>query len=102
MHYSEELFLAGLVPSVGSVADAYDNALAETTIGLYKTEAVREDSPLRSGPLERLTDLEQITAAWVEWYNNRRLMHRLDRRPPAEAEAEYYERNRDDQPVDHT
>ena len=84
------------------MADALDNALAETTIGLYKTEAVRDDSPFRSGPLERLADLEQVTAAWVEWYNNQRLMHRLGRRPPAEAEADYYERNRDDQPVDHT
>lgn len=102
VRFGEELFLAGLMPSVGSVADALDNALAETTIGLYKTEAVRDDSPFRSGPLERLADLEQVTAAWVEWYNNQRLMHRLGRRPPAEAEADYYERNRDDQPVDHT
>jgi len=102
VHYSEELFLAGLVPSVGSIADAYDNALAETTIGLYKTGAVRDDSPFRNGPLSQLADLEKLTAAWVHWFNNERLMHRLGRRPPAEAEAEYYARIRDDQPVDHT
>jgi len=65
--------LAGLTGSVGTVGDAYDNALAETTIGLYKTEC---------------------TSAWVSWYNTSRLMHRLGRRPPAEAEAEYHARSR--------
>jgi putative transposase len=81
---------AGLRPSVGSVADAYDNALAETTIGLYKTEAVREDSPFRTGPLRRLADVEALTADWVTWYNSSRLMHRLGRKPPVEYEADYY------------
>ncbi len=69
-----------------------DNALAETTIGLYKTECVREGSPFRTGPIRTLTDLENSTSAWVAWYNERTLMHRLRRRPPAEAEAEYYAR----------
>jgi len=82
--------LAGLIPSVGTAGDALDNALAETTIGLYKTECVREGSPFRNGPLRTLTDLEDITSAWVRWYNANRLMHRLGRRPPAEAEVEYY------------
>jgi putative transposase len=82
--------LAGLTPSIGTVGDALDNALAETTIGLYKTECVREDSPFRHGPLATLADLEEVTSAWVVWYNNDRLMHRLGRRPPAEAEADYY------------
>ena len=50
------------------VGDAFDNALAETTIGLYKHECVRADSPFRRGPMERLWDLEMITAGWVHWY----------------------------------
>jgi transposase InsO family protein len=84
------LFLKGLTPSIGSVGDAYDNALAETTIGLYKTECVRAGSPFRHGPIHTLADLEEITSAWVHWYNTRRLMHRLGRIPPAEAETAYY------------
>ena len=94
VHFTETLILAGLAPSIGTVGDALDNALAETTIGLYKTECTREDSPFRSGPLESLADLEEITSAWVHWYNTRRLMHRLGRRPPTEAEAEYYDHHR--------
>ena len=82
--------LAGLIPSVGTVGDALDNALAETTIGLYKTECVRDGSPFRTGPLHSLSDLEDITSAWVHWYNTSRLMHRLGRRPPAEVEARYH------------
>lgn len=92
--------LAGLVPSVGTVGDALDNALAETTIGLYKTECVRGGSPFRDGPLETLADVEQATSAWVCWYNNSRLMHRLGRRPPAEAETEYYAQTKIVQSVD--
>ncbi|WP_446226444.1 IS3 family transposase [Nocardia sp. IBHARD005] len=86
----ETLMLSGMVPSIGSVGDAYDNALAENTIGLYKTEAVRDDSPFRRGPLRRLADVELLTADWVGWFNNSRLMHRLGRRPPIEYEADYY------------
>lgn len=86
----ETLLVEGLIPSVGTVADALDNALAETTIGLYKTECVRDGSPFRRGPIATVTDLEEITSAWVHWYNTARLMHRLGRRPPAEAEADYY------------
>ena len=89
VHFTETLLLAGLAPSVGTVGDALDNALAETTIGLYKTECIRADSPFRAGPIRTLADLEEITSAWVHWYNTSRLMHRLGRRPPAEAEAEY-------------
>jgi hypothetical protein len=59
--------LAGLQPSVGSVGDAIDNALCETTVGLYKTERIRDGSPFRTGPLRTLTDLEDITSAWVHW-----------------------------------
>ncbi|MCX0272892.1 IS3 family transposase [Nocardia zapadnayensis] len=86
----ETLALSGLRPSIGSVGDAYDNALAETTIGLYKTEAVREDSPFRRGPLNRVADVELLTADWVGWFNKSRLMHRLGRTPPVEYEADYY------------
>ncbi|ODR06089.1 transposase [Mycobacterium sherrisii] len=92
MHFTETLMLEGLVPSVGTVGDALDNALAETAIGLYKTECVREGSRFRTGPIRTLADLENITPAWVHWYNTTRLMHRFGRRPPAEAEAEYYAR----------
>jgi len=87
---AEALMIAGLKPSIGSVGDAYDNALAETTIGLYKTEAVRGDSPFRRGPLNRLADVELLTADWVHWYNTSRIMHRLGRTPPVEFEAGYY------------
>lgn len=90
VRFGESLMLAGMIPSIGSVGDAYDNALAETTIGLYKTEAVRSDSPFRTGPLRSVSDLEHLTGEWVDWYNNRRLMHRLGRTPPVEYEAAYY------------
>ncbi len=73
--------------------------MAETTIGLYKTECVREGSPFRTGPICTLADLENVTSAWVHWYNTARLMHRLGRRPPAEAEAEYYARLQAGDPI---
>lgn len=90
MRFGETLSLSGLIPSIGTVGDAFGNALAETTIGLYKTEAVRADSPFRRGRLDRLTDVEMLTADWVHWYNTDRLMHRLGRIPPAEYDANYY------------
>jgi transposase InsO family protein len=71
-------------------------------MGLYKTECVRGDSPFRTGPITTLANLEDITSAWVHWYNTSRLMHRLGRRPPAEAEAGYHAHNRDGQPAAHT
>jgi putative transposase len=99
VHLTETLMLAGLAPSIGTVGDALDNALAETTIGLYKTECTREGSPFRTRPLETLADVEKITSEWVHWYNASRLMHRLGRRPPAEAEAEYYHAHRPGHPA---
>ncbi|AFS14910.1 hypothetical protein OEM_32650 [Mycobacterium intracellulare subsp. yongonense 05-1390] len=93
VRFGETLTLSGLVASIGTVGDAFDNALAETTIGLYKTEAVRADSPFRRGPLQRLTDVELLTADWVHWYNTSRLMHRLGRIPPTEYETIYYATN---------
>ena len=102
LRFGETLALSGLVASIGTVGDAFDNALAETTIGLYKTEAVRDDSPFRRGPLHRLADVELLTAEWVHWYNTDRLMHRLGRIPPAEAEAEYYARLQAEEHTGHT
>jgi transposase InsO family protein len=101
-HFTDALMLAGLTPSVGTVGDALDNALAETTIGLYKTECVRDGSPFRNGPLRTLADIEDATSAWVHWYNTHRLMHRLGRRQPAEAEAEYHAHHQVGQHTDHT
>ena len=77
----------------------WNNALAETTIGLYKTECIRADSPFRRGSLNTLRDVEYITADYVAWYNQQRLMHRLGRVPPAEAEAQYYSQHVTDQPA---
>jgi putative transposase len=90
---AESLELAGMTGSVGSVGDAYDK-LAETTIGLYKTECTAEDSPFRDGLIASAATLEKMTAAWVHWYNHERLMHRLGLRPPAEADAEYWDARR--------
>ncbi len=77
LRFTETLALARIAPSIGTVGDAYDNALAETLIGLYKSEAVRDGSPFRDGPVRTLGDLEKITAAWVSWYNHERLVRRL-------------------------
>jgi putative transposase len=65
VHLGETLLMHGMVPSIGTVGDAFDNALAETTIEPYKHECIRADSPFRRGPLDRLSDLEMITADWV-------------------------------------
>jgi putative transposase len=83
--YTERLAEAGLVPSVGSVGDSYDNALAETINGLYKAEVI-----WRRGPWRSLQDVEYATLEWVDWYNHRRLLEPIGNRPPAEAEAAYY------------
>lgn len=78
-----------ITPSIGSVADAYDNALAETTIGLYKTECVAPGSPFHDG-LRNRADVELATADWVHWFNTSRIMHRLGRITPFEAEQAHY------------
>jgi putative transposase len=81
VRFGETLSLSGLQPSIGSVGDAYDNALAETTIGLYKNECSRADSPFRRGPLRTLSDVELITADYVAWFgyagNTRRVSRDL-------------------------
>ena len=83
--YTDRLAEAGLVPSVGSVGDSYDNALAETINGLYKAEVI-----WRCGPWKSLEAVEFATLEWVDWFNNRRLLSSIGNVPPAEAEAQYY------------
>jgi transposase InsO family protein len=85
IRYSERLGEAGIAPSVGSVGDSYDNALAETVIGLFKTEVIR-----RLGPWRSLEAVEIATLEWVDWFNHRRLLEPIGNVPPAEAEATFY------------
>jgi putative transposase len=85
IRYTERLGEAGIAPSVGSVGDSYDNALAETVIGLFKTELIRHLGPWRS-----LEAVEIATLEWVDWFNHRRLLEPIGNIPPAEAEASYY------------
>jgi transposase InsO family protein len=83
--YTERLAEAGIEPSVGSVGDSYDNALAETINGLYKAEVIH-----RRGPWRSLEAVEYATLEWVDWFNNRRLLQPIGNIPPAEAEERYY------------
>jgi putative transposase len=83
--YTERLAEAGIEPSVGSVGDSYDNALAETINGLYKAEVIHRRGPWRSFEAVEFAILE-----WVDWFNNRRLLEPIGNLPPAEAEAAYY------------
>jgi len=85
IRYSERLAEAGAQPSVGSIGDSYDNALAETIIGLYKTEVIH-----RRGPWRSLDAVEYATLEWVDWFNHRRLLEPIGNMPPAEREALYY------------
>jgi transposase InsO family protein len=90
IRYTERLAEVGIETSVGSVGDSYDNAMAETVIGLYKAEEIR-----RNGPWRGLDAVEYATAEWVEWFNNRRLLEPIGDIPPVELEAMYYQ----DQPT---
>ena len=83
--YSGRLAEAGIDPSVGSVGDSYDNALAETVNGLYKAEAIH-----RRGPWRSFEAVEFATLEWVDWFNNRRLLEPIGNIPPAEAEERHY------------
>src|SRR5690606_12579382 len=85
IRYGERLATAGIEPSVGSVGDSYDNALAETINGLYKTEVIRRQGPWRGGD-----DVELATLPWVDWWNSRRILEPLGDIPPAEKEASSY------------
>ena len=83
--YTERLAEAGIEPSVGSVGDSYDNALAETINGIYKAEVIH-----RRGPWRSFEAVEFATLEWVDWFNNRRLLEPIGNIPPAEAEERYY------------
>ena len=86
--FTERLAAAGAQPSVGSVGDAYDNALAETVIGLYKTELIKPCGPWRTAE-----QVEVATLDWADWYNHRRLFESCGDIPPAELEDVYYRHN---------
>jgi transposase InsO family protein len=88
IRYTERIAEAGAVTSVGSRGDSYDNALAESIIGLYKTEVIRN-----LGRWRGLDDVEFATLEWVDWFNHRRLLEPIGMIPPAEAEALYYSQN---------
>jgi putative transposase len=83
--YTERLAEAGIEPSVGSIGDSYDNALAETINGLYKAELIH-----RRGPWRSFEAVEFATLEWVDWFNHRRLLEPIGNIPPAEAEDRYY------------
>ena len=85
IRYTERLAAAGIEPSVGSVGDSFDNALAETINGLYKAEVIHRRGPWRSFEAVEFAMLE-----WVDWFNHRRLLEPIGNVPPAEAEARYY------------
>ena len=86
IRYTERLSEVGITPSVGSVGDSYDNALAETVIGLFKTELIRQQGPWRN-----VDNVEFATLRWVDWFNNKRLLEPIGDIPPAEKESEYYQ-----------
>jgi len=85
LRYTDRLAEAGIEPSVGSVGDSYDNALAETINGLFKAEVIHWRGPWRS-----FEAVEFATLEWVDWFNNRRLLEPIGNVPPAEAEERYY------------
>ena len=86
IRYSERLTEIGVEPSTGTVGDSYDNALAETIIGLYKTEVIHH-----RGPWRNLETVEYATLEWVDWFNNRRLLEPIGNVPPAEFEMHYFQ-----------
>jgi transposase InsO family protein len=88
IRYGERLAEIGAAPSIGTVGDSYDNALAETVNGYYKTELIR--GPARTGPWKTIEDVELATLGWVHWHNTQRLHGYLDDVPPAEFEARFY------------
>jgi len=87
--YTDKLALDGIAPSIGTVGDAYDNALMETINGLYKAECIRT-MVFHDGPYKTIADVEYATADWVDWYNTRRLHSSLGYVPPAEFEQAHY------------
>ena len=88
IRYTERLAEAGIEPSVGRVGDSYDNALAASVIGLYKTEVI-----CQRGPWRHLEAVEFATLEWVHWFNHRRLLEGIGYVPPAELEEAYYQQS---------
>lgn len=97
IRYGERLAEIGAVPSIGSIGDSFDNALAETVNGYYKAELIY--GPARSGPWKTVEDVELATLGWVHWHNTSRLHGYLNDLPPAEFEATFYDAQRSDQPL---
>ena len=97
MRYTARLAEAGIAPSVGSRGDSYDNAMAESIIGLFKTEVIQ-----RKGPWRHLEAVEFATLTWVDWFNTRRLLQPIGYVPPAEYEARYYQHLREAVTIDET
>jgi putative transposase len=97
VRYGERLAEIGAVPSIGTVGDSYDNALAETVNGYYKAELIR--GPARPGPWKTVEDVELATLSWVNWHNTSRLHGYLGDVPPAEFEDTFYATKRIDQPL---
>ena len=99
LRFTEHLALKAIKPSIGSVGDAFDNALMETINGLYKTECIRT-TVFHDGPYKTIADVEYATAGWVDWYNQRRLHGSLGMMTPVEFEnAHYATLNREPQPA---
>ena len=94
IRYGERLAELGAVPSIGSIGDSYDNALAEATNSLYKSELIRPQGPWRG-----VDDVELATLSWVHWFNHERLHGTLDDIPPIEFEAAYHAQAQPNQPV---
>jgi putative transposase len=93
--YTDRLAEIGAAPSIGTVGDSFDNAMAESAIGLYKTELHRNPAAIadNGGPWRALDDLEIATCAWVAWFNEERIHGELQDRTPAEVEAAYHRAN---------
>ncbi|KZN44109.1 hypothetical protein N482_17630 [Pseudoalteromonas luteoviolacea NCIMB 1942] len=90
IRYSERLAEAGIQASVGSVGDSYDNAMAETINGLFKTEVIR-----RNGPWKNVDAVEYATLEWVNWFNNQRLLSSIGYISPAQYEVDFYDNLRE-------
>ena len=97
IRYGERLAEIGAVPSIGSIGDSFDNALAETVNGYYKSELIY--GPARTGPWKTVEDVELATLGWVHWHNTSRLHGYLNDVPPAEFEAAFYDAQRTGQPL---
>ena len=96
--YTDRIDEVGPAPSIGTVGDSYDNTMAESVMGIFKTELHRNPAALAAngGPWKGLDDLEVATCAWVSWFNEERLHSELDDRTPAEVEAEYRHKSQPD------